>query len=70
MKETEQQHQAIRFVDAVFDPKDLVEIRMLPAGKREWILAEDIRGNIAGLNGHNLHESAALAPKGARLAKP
>ena len=54
MKETEQQHQAIRFVDAVFDPKDLVEIRMLPAGKREWILAEDIGGNIAGLNGYNL----------------
>lgn len=54
MKETEQQHQAEQFVDAVFDPKDLIEIRMLPAGKREWILAEDISGNIPGLNGHNL----------------
>lgn len=48
MKETEQQHQAEQFVEAVFSPKDLIEIRMLPSGKRSGSWQKISRGTLLG----------------------
>jgi hypothetical protein len=42
------------FIAAIFDPEDLVEIRMLPSGKREWVKASGFIDLVPMLESNNL----------------
>jgi hypothetical protein len=42
------------FMNALFEPEDLVEIRMLPSGKREWGKSGEISGMVPMLESNNL----------------
>tara|TARA_R110002110_G_scaffold41594_15_gene131815 strand:- start:7609 stop:10029 length:2421 start_codon:yes stop_codon:yes gene_type:complete len=46
-------HQSEEFTAAIFEPTDLIEIRMLPAGKREWVEAGSLSSLTTSLHSNN-----------------
>jgi hypothetical protein len=47
-------HPAVDFASVIFAPEDLIEIRMLPSGKREWVKASELANLTEALTSHNL----------------
>ena len=47
-------HHAVDFASVIFEPEDLIEIRMLPSGKREWVKASELANLTEALTSHNL----------------